>query len=192
MRNPKSVQIFLATVLGMQHRERLVFKASEGVDKKFGMPCFVEVYYADIKDTVKTNISIKLVDVEGTPVIGKDGKFAGKAVIHNKLKSLFTEDYATQHFGAINPKFLGTEYVEKFGYADVDLEVELPEATNETVAETTEHVEVVQDAPETTEATNESETVAETTAEIAKVIAENVAEMPTKKQGKKKTEKVNA
>ena len=99
MKNPKKVNELLKTINSMHHRERFVLKASSEVDEKYGIECYLELYYADIKNTTNTNISITAVDAEGNVMFDKE---KDKPARVNRILSKFDSDFAKKLLPSID------------------------------------------------------------------------------------------
>jgi hypothetical protein len=99
MKNPRKVNELLKTINSMHHRERFVLKASNEVDKKYGTECYLEIYYADIKNTSNTNISITAVDAEGNVMIDRE---KDKPARINRILSKFDSDFAKKLLPSID------------------------------------------------------------------------------------------
>lgn len=71
MQKPASLNEFIQVVNGMNHRERYVFPAHSYLEKKFGQKNLsIEIYHTILFETKlqDRNVTIHLVDFEGTPI----------------------------------------------------------------------------------------------------------------------------
>ena len=110
MNNPKTVEDFHNLVHSMAHRERFVFKASPGVDRKYNTDVFVEVYFAKLKQSENSNVSITLVDKEGTVLVDPAKNKQAKL---NRILKKFDMEYANKVYPTINPEFAEKEKLQK-------------------------------------------------------------------------------
>lgn len=71
MQKPASLESFIELIQGMKHRERFVFPAHSYLEKKFNQKDLsIEIYHTILFETKlqDRNITIHLVDFEGTPI----------------------------------------------------------------------------------------------------------------------------
>lgn len=71
MQKPENLESFIELINGMKHRERFVFPAHSYLEKKFEQKNLsIEIYHTVLFETKlqDRNITIHLVDFEGTPI----------------------------------------------------------------------------------------------------------------------------